>query len=362
MSENDLVIVPNIALISGIPNAKSLGFLGELGYKSILASTKPKSFQSLSILKYFLGYNDNFLNLISKLKWDFTPEDVGILAPRRGVTKKSLTVFSGTENVNDVGRVYAINNQTKLNVWKTDECNEVTGSDGVIYGPELVQHKKDLLVYLPNFGRSLPLVFDKEVKIMNGMRSYRYKAPYGTFSSRETYPDNKYYCELKKSSGKHIDGLLDVSDTIDGSPPIYISHPHFMEGDLRLFEYFEGLQPNTSLHESFAYIHPRLSVPLHGVSRMQINVKVNHFGGYYKKLSDGVILPLAWIETTTDEFPDSILMRLFLSTIVVDFIEITLKILSLLVLTLSLFYFIVNFTRNFKNVTILSHQPHKSPF
>lgn len=277
------------------------------------------------------------MNLISKIKWDFNPEDVGILAPRRGVSKQSVTIFSGTNDKNKVGKVFALDNRTNVNIWKTEECNRVTGNDGVIYGPEQVQNKKDLAVFLPNICRSLPLVFDKEVKIINGMRSYRYKAPFGSFSTQKSYPENKFYCELKDLKEETIDGVLEVSKCIDGNPPIFVSHPHFMEGDPKLFEHFDGLSPNETLHNSFAFLHPRLSIPFFGVSRMQLNLKVNHFGKYYKKFPDGIILPLAWIETTTEEFPESIMTRLFLATTVVDYLENFFKYGSLISLILSAF-------------------------
>jgi scavenger receptor class B, member 1 len=362
LSEDDVVIVPNIPLISGIPNAKALGFFGEIGYKTIIASTKPREFQNISIRKHFFGYNDEFTGLISKIKWDFNPEDVGILAPRRGVSKHQLSVFSGTQNVNDVGKVYSVNNRTVLDVWKTEECNKVAGSDGVIYGPTLVQNKEDLHAYLPQFCRSLPLVFDKEEKILNGMRSYRYKAPFGTFSSTESYPENKFYCEPQDSKHQHIDGVLDVMKCIEGNPPILISHPHFMEGDAKLFEHFEGLNPDENFHESFAYLHPRLSVPIYGVSRMQINLRANHFGKLFSNLPDGIILPLAWIEITNDELPENLKTRLFLSTVIVDYAEILIKYGSLLSLMISSFVLITQNYCNLKYSAIKTRQVIKTYF
>ena len=260
-------MVPNIPLIAGIPNARALGFIGEIGYKTILATTRPKEFQSLTIKNNFFGYEDEFMRTISKIKWDFNPDDVGVLAPRRGVSKNHVTVYSGTNDVNDTGKMYSINNKTKQNIWKTEECNRIKGSDGIIYGPALVQNKKDLEAYLPQFCRTLPLVFDKEEIILNKIRSYRYKAPFGTFSSTNSYPQNKFYCEPNDSKYQHIDGVLDLMKCIDGNPPILISHPHFMEGDSQLSKHFKGLAPNKSLHESFAYLHPRLSVPIVGISR-----------------------------------------------------------------------------------------------
>lgn len=344
LTENDVLMVPNLALISGIPNVKALGFIAEIGFKTILATTKPKEFHNLTAGQYTSGYNDKFMSLIEKIKWDFDSREVGILAPRHGIDKKSVTVFSGTKDLQNIGKLYAINNKTKINIWKSDECNKIAGSDGIINGPSQVQNKKDISVYLTNICRTLPLVFDREMKITNGMRSYRYEAPYGAFSSPESYPENKHYCELKSVNRKHIDGILEISDCIDGTPPIIISHPHFMEGDEKLFEHFEGLKPNKNLHNSYVYLHPRLSVPLLGVSRMQLNLRVNQFSNYYKNLPDGLILPLAWIETTTEDFPDKISLRLFLSTVVVDYAEILLKYGSLISLLMSLIFVTVNQT------------------
>lgn len=162
LTEDDFVHVPNIPFISAIPNVKRLGFFAEIGFKTIISMSKAKQFHSLSIKDLFFGYRDEFMNLISKIKWDFTPEDVGVLAPRRGVTKKSVTVNSGTKNVNDVGKVVSV--EDKKNIWKTDKCNNIDGSDGVIYGPNRVRNHQDVTVYLPEFCRSLPLTFVEKVR------------------------------------------------------------------------------------------------------------------------------------------------------------------------------------------------------
>lgn len=333
--------MPNLALISAFPNVKSMGYFADLGFRSILASTKPSEFENVTVASYAHGFSDSFKGLIEKFKWDFHAKDVGILAPRRGVDSKTTTVFSGTDDVRKVGQVYAIGNQTKINIWKSDKCNQVSGSDGVINGPWLVQNKQEVSVYLMNTCRTLPLVFDREAEVMNGIRTYRYQAPLGTFSSPESNPENKHYCELKSLNRKHIDGVLEISDCLDGNPPIVFSHPHFMEGDDELFKHFEGLKPNRSLHESFVHFHPRLSLPIYGVSRMMLSLRLTHYGKYYKNLPEGIILPLAWIETTNDEFPEHIKTRLWLSTVLVDFIENFIKFSSMASLMLTSAYVVV---------------------
>lgn len=160
---------------------------------------------------------------------------------------------------------------------------------------------------------------------MNGISSLRYTAPRNAFSSPKNYP-NRFYCQRKNyDQDKHIDGVLDVSRCIDGHPPMFISFPHFLEGDEKLFELFEGLSPNESLHRPFAHIHPRLAVPLDGASKMQLNLRVHHLGKYYEKIPQETILPLAWVEITDDKFPPNIQFLVFLSTIVADYFEVFIK-------------------------------------
>jgi hypothetical protein len=117
------------------------------------------------VKKFLFGYRDDFMSLVSKIKWDFTPEDVGILAPRHGVSKNRLTVNLGLNNVENAGKLMAINGKTRYNIWKSDECNEIGGSDGALYGSEATKNNLDLPVYLPEICRSLPMTYKKEVKI-----------------------------------------------------------------------------------------------------------------------------------------------------------------------------------------------------
>ena len=185
------------------------------------------------------------------------------------------------------------------------------------------------------------IIFSFQSEILDGIPALLYQAPYGSFSSKiNNETESEYFCDLKNPVGAHVDGTMEVSECIDGNPPLIISHPHFMEGDSQLFEHFEGISPNRSLHNSYAYLHPRMSVPLYGISRMQINLKVTKMNRHYEKF-DGLILPLAWLETSTDSFPAKFNFLLFLSTIVVDYIEMVCKYGSIVSFIISSFYIVI---------------------
>lgn len=164
------------------------------------------------------------------------------------------------------------------------------------------------------------------------MQTFRYDAPPGSFASK-----NEHFCELKSENDEHIDGVIEVSDCFDSSPPIVLSHPHFMEGDEKLFEKFEGLLPDRNLHNSYAFLHPRMSVPLNGISRMQINLKVSKLNDHYAKF-DNIILPIVWIETSTESFPLDLKFLFFISSTFVNYIEEIFKFGSIIIFTLSTLY------------------------
>lgn len=181
--------------------------------------------------------------------------------------------------------------------------------------------------------------------IHGNIPSYLYVAPENVFSKPNDKIPNDCYCELASIHEEHVNGVLEVSDCIDGSPPVLASHPHFMEGDEKLIEHFEGIAPNRSLHDSFVYLHSRFSVPVFGTSRMQLNLKLSHHKNYYKHFPNGLILPLGWVETTTDVIPDEFKFKLYLSTVVVDFTEAVIKYGSVFTFIVSLTYILFTLMR-----------------
>lgn len=82
--------------------------------------------------------------------------------------------------------------------------------------------------------------------------------------------------------------------------PIFISHPHFLYGDPKLSELFDGLNPIKEKHLSSFHMHPRVGAPFGGFFRFQFNIKVSHFRENFKSFPDDMVLPIAWIDLKTD--------------------------------------------------------------
>lgn len=229
---------------------------------------------------------------------------VGIIGGRRGISIDKITIGTGEDSLDNLNRIFAMNGQEKLDIWKTDECNIINGTDGSQFPPHMMDIEKDLKIFVKSFCRTLTLRFESETFVLNGIPAWRYKTPIGEFSSSN--PSMACYCDDTESCGP--DGIFDASNCNDGVP-LLISYPHFMEANESL-KYFEGLHPVREKHETYADIHPRMAFPIGGASRLQINMKVTSrkiglFSGktFFKNFPEDMILPIIWFEVTAGEIP-----------------------------------------------------------
>lgn len=213
-----------------------------------------------------------------------------------------------------------MNGQTKLNIWDSEECNEIVGTDGSQFPPHWMDQETELKIFVKSFCRTLNLKFEGEVTVLNGIPAWRYKTPEGKLDSSKKNPEYKCFCDADTTTCPP-DGVVDISKCVDGIP-IMISYPHFMEGDNSLFELFEGLKPNRSIHETFADIHPRMAFPIGGSSRLQMNFKLTptEVGAFfmkqqfYTKFPQDMPLPAIWFEVTSGEIPPEFQSLVFHTT------------------------------------------------
>lgn len=301
--EDDSVYVPNIPLLAVLSKESSLNSFEQLGLNTILSTTSPKEFQTKTVSEFLFGYEDTFTKSIPELK----AEKVGLMASRKGISVDNLTIHTGEDTLDHLGKIHAMNGMTKLNIWDSEECNAIIGTDGSQFPPHLMDQEQELNIFIKSFCRTIRLKYDREVSVLNGIPAWRYKTPEGGFATSLKNPDNKCYCdaELKKCPP---DGVFDASKCLDGVP-ILLSYPHFLEGDESLLEHFEGLKPDRKKHETFADIHPRMAFPIGGASRLQMNFKVTSkhiwWGNkkWYTSLPTNLILPIFWFEVTAGEIP-----------------------------------------------------------
>lgn len=220
-----------------------------------------------------------------------------------------------------------------MDFWSTNECNRVDGTDGSQFPPHLLDKKHTLEVFIKAFCRKFPMIYDSEVSLFNGVPAYRYKAPQNVFDSAKENPSNGCYCDV--SSGKCAPrGVFNATLCFDA--PIYSSFPHFLNGDPKLFKNIKGLSPDEEKHLTYADVHPRLAFPMAGSSRFQINIQVFKSRNELSRFEEGQILPIMWMEITSDNVPEELQSIIYHSTLSVNAIQLSLRYGSLFGLAVSI--------------------------
>lgn len=254
---------------------------------------------------------------------------------------------SGVTDLKKLGLIDNFNGAPTMNFWATDECNRVDGTDGSQFPPHLMDKKQALQVFVKAFCRKFPLVYDTEVNIFDGVPAWRYKGPRDAFNHPSITKENQCFCHLE--SGKCAPSGVFNATLCFGSP-IYSSYPHFLYGEESLFSKIDGLQPDESMHLSYADIHPRLAFPMMGASRFQINVQVTKINSIpeLQNFNDEQILPVMWMEVTSDTIPEEFRAMIYHSTFSANAIQLSLRYGSLLVVTITVAVLVAGYYYNAK--------------
>lgn len=345
LSEDDMVMVPNVPLILAI-NSVSKDTTKNLGLKTVLMMHSPKEFQMKSVKDYLFGYTDSFINTIALYIDDFKPEKIGIFGSRKGISTDNLTIYTGEESLENLGKIFAMNGEENMNIWDTEECNTIIGTDGSQFPPSWLDRERNLDIFLKSICRPFTLEYQTEVTVLNGLPAWRYTPVKNVFASSDVNPDNACYCDSSKYNNNcPPSGVFDSEKCVGVA--ILMSYPHFYEGAEVLLTPFEGLNPNKEDHATFADIHPRMAFPIGGASRLQVNVRVKKisYGIFppttlYKNLPDDLILPICWFELTAGEISPDLMALIFNTTHSANTLFITIQYGSIICMFVSFLLFL----------------------
>jgi CD36 family. len=85
------------------------------------------------------------------------------------------TLDTGLADVNRLGDMIVYNDQTRLSVWKTDECNEFRGSYGAYWPPASVREGGNVSFFNGFLCRNVPLVKEQDTRVRRITLSLRNK-------------------------------------------------------------------------------------------------------------------------------------------------------------------------------------------
>lgn len=127
---------------------------------------EPQEFQNISVRDILFGREDEFINLISKVRSDIDPEDVCLLGYRDGMSKNKYTLNRGIKDIEKLDQFTAIDDKPLDTLWRTDKCNKIKGSNFAVFNSTAIHNKEDVFLFPPEIHRALPIHFvDKVINI-----------------------------------------------------------------------------------------------------------------------------------------------------------------------------------------------------
>ena len=164
------------------------------------------------------------------------------------------------------------------------DCFDIRGTDGAQFAPFL-DKERDLWIFSSDLCRSLYLSFDAETSVM-GIDTLRYRPPKEIFKISD--PDNYCYihnfqeCVIKNTTSDSydiskcvqdelaLDGVVNLQGCYGGTVPVYMSSPHFLNGDKKLLDFVDGLHPDKDLHDVIVDVEPHTGASLSAHKRIQV--------------------------------------------------------------------------------------------
>ena len=229
---------------------------------------------------------------------------------------EEYTMFTGAENIDNLGIITHYKGSRKLNVWVSDVCDTVSGCDGFTFPGNLKPDVK-LSVFQPDLCRPLILDFEEE-RTYGSLPVYRYGI---SKSYLDPYAlENQCYCNQVPS---HVscgaNGTVSTVNCSNGFQdwPLVYSKPHFLHADPQLRAPFKHMNPDESLHDSYFDIVPKMGIPVASKLRLQINIEIKEsFNTFFRErrpqfttIAEG-IYPICWFERGYDTLRPSQMSKL----------------------------------------------------
>lgn len=307
----DKVTIPNIPMISALNAMKDGTPLMRRAIGSILDVLDQERFVTQTVRKMLFGY----ANPLLKLGRDVLPSErrwphptFGLFVGKNATADGTLEALTGLSNRADVGKLVKFNGKSKLDWWSGDSCNELKGTDGFIFPPNLSKNDR-IHVFNRDLCRSLPLEFEREITDDNGIPGYRFVPPANVFGTPQENPENACFCNNPDGICDTPSGVFNVSACQFGSP-VMLSWPHFFQASPKLLKDVEGLSPNKEKHQFSIDVQPKVGNGLSGRIRSQINIKMSKIDDV--KQAEGlrdILLPVVWFSDDLEKITDGNLIQ-----------------------------------------------------
>lgn len=155
-----------------------------------------------------------------------------------------FTVLRGSKNIRDLGRVLKFNDETEMDVWFGDECNEYRGTDSTIF-PPFTKTGGDIWAYEPQLCRSMPCIYQYPSKY-SGIKTSFYSLDFGDIAN-----DPKLQCLCRDPEKCPVKGTLDLFPCTGTT--IVATLPHFLKSAHRCISPTESSSVNLKFRFYFSW-------------------------------------------------------------------------------------------------------------
>ncbi|XP_004690688.1 PREDICTED: scavenger receptor class B member 1 isoform X2 [Condylura cristata] len=287
-SESDYIVMPNILVMGAAAMMENKPMSLKVMMALMLTSFGEHAFMNRTVGEIMWGYDNKFLNFLNQYFPNVIPfkGKFGLFAELNNSDSGLFTVFTGVKDLSRIHQVDKWNGLSKVNYWRSDQCNMINGTAGQMWAPFMTP-ESSLEFYSPEACRSMKLIY-KESGMFEGIPTYRFVAPNTLFANGSVYPPNEGFCPCLQS------GIQNVS-TCRFNAPLFLSQPHFYNADPELAEAVKGLHPNEEEHSLFLDIHPVTGIPMNCSVKLQLNLYMKAVKGIGQtgKINP-VVLPLLW--------------------------------------------------------------------
>ncbi|XP_016058666.1 PREDICTED: scavenger receptor class B member 1 [Miniopterus natalensis] len=289
-SESDYIVMPNILVLSSavMVEQKPMGL--KLLMTLAFMTFRQRAFMNRTVGEIMWGYDDPLISVINKYFPGTFPikGKFGLFAELNNSNSGLFTIFTGIKNFSRIHLVDKWNGLSKVNFWHSDQCNMINGTSGQMWAPFMTP-ESSLEFYSPDACRSMKLIY-KEAGVFEGIPTFRFKAPETLFANGSIYPPNEGFCPCLQS------GIQNIS-SCRFNAPLFLSHPHFYNGDPVLAEAVLGLHPSEKEHSLFLDIHPVTGIPMNCSVKLQLSLYMKAVEGIKQTGNiEPVVLPLVWFE------------------------------------------------------------------
>lgn len=303
-SEDDLVVVPNVPMLSATSQSKHAARFLRLAMASIMDILKIKPFVEVSIGQLLWGYEDPLLKLAKDVvpKEQKLPYDqFGLFYGKNGTTPDVYTIFSGRGDITKYGIIDKWNGKDGLGHWTSEECDSIAGSDGSIFPPHMTKNTV-IKVFDKDLCRALPLVFKEEVTTEGNVPGYRFVPPADVFATPSRVPERQCYCPAGPPCAP--EGTFNAS-LCQYDSPILLSFPHFYLADPSLREAVVGISPpEEAKHQFYIDVQPKVGTTLRAAARVQINLAVSQVVDIKQVATfPDIVFPILWFQDGIDHLP-----------------------------------------------------------